>query len=166
MDINIASVLRKEGLSINVDFSGNVDGLGCTLDSYVLGKPIIFKGTLQDNRGKLNLKGLINLEYDSPCYRCLKNIHGSMEIPVREDILDAAKVADKDDVFTYEGDYLNIDRILLAYIVLNMPMKQLCKDDCKGLCPKCGINLNEAKCRCKVDEDSNPKMDILKNYFK
>jgi len=170
MDINISSVLKKEGSNLNIDFNGNVDGLGCRIDSYVLEEPITFKGALQNNKGTLELTGLISLEYDSPCYRCLNNIHSSMEIPVREDILSAvevtaAEVADKDDVFTYDGDYLNLDRILLDYIVLNMPMKMICKDDCKGLCPECGSNLNDTKCVCKGEEDINPKMDILKKLF-
>ncbi|HOJ09910.1 MAG TPA: DUF177 domain-containing protein [Clostridiales bacterium] len=165
MDINIIPILKKEGASLNVNFSGNVNDLESRVDSYNLVDPVIFKGTLQNRKGVLNLKGLIKFVYDTPCYRCLNNIHGSMEIPVKEDILNAAKVTDEDDAFTYEGDYLNIDRILKDYIILNLPMKQICREDCKGLCPVCGINLNNTICSCAEEKDINPKMEILKKYF-
>ena len=165
MDINIAPLLKREGSSLDIDYKGNVEGLKDVADSYVFKEPVIFKGKLQNNKGKLNLTGLLSFEYDSPCYRCLEDIHGSAKIPVREDIIDAEKIDDKDDFYTYEGDYLNLDRILVDYIVLNMPMKQLCNEDCKGLCPECGINLNNTACNCEEKKEINPKLEILKNFF-
>ncbi len=47
------------------------------------------------------------------------------------------------------GDYLEVDEDVRQEILLNFPMKVLCRDDCKGLCPGCGANLNYEKCRCK-----------------
>ncbi|NMB97372.1 MAG: DUF177 domain-containing protein [Clostridiaceae bacterium] len=165
MIINIENLLKGEGSSLDIDHKGNVEGLEGAVDSYVFKEPIIFTGTLQNNKGKLYLTGLISLEYNSSCFRCLDDIHGSTKIAVEEDIFNDDKVTEKDDVFTYEGDYLNLDRILLDYIVLNMPMKQICKEECKGLCPICGINLNEATCNCEEEKVINPKLDILKKFL-
>ncbi|HHV95736.1 MAG TPA: DUF177 domain-containing protein [Clostridiaceae bacterium] len=165
MNINIEDLLKNEGSSLEIDYKGSVEGLESTVDSYTFKGPISFKGSLQNNKGKLHLTGLVSLEYSSPCFRCLEDVHGSAEIPVKEDILHVDKVTDKDDVFTYEGDYLNLDKILLDYIILNLPMKQLCKEDCKGLCPVCGTNLNEATCNCEEEKEINPKFDILRKFF-
>ena len=70
----------------------------------------------------------------------------------------------EDESYTYEGKYVEIDKALKDNIVLNLPMKQLCKKECKGLCPKCGKNLNETACDCKED-DINLKMEALKDFF-
>ncbi len=125
-----------------------------------------FSGALKKAKGEiLKLTGLIEFEYNINCYRCLENIHRSMKIKVNENILNAGRVTDEDDVFTYEGNYLDLDIILKNYIILSLPMKQVCSNDCKGLCPICGNNLNEKKCVCTEKNNINPQMEILRNYF-
>ncbi|NWF51199.1 MAG: DUF177 domain-containing protein [Ignavibacteriaceae bacterium] len=52
----------------------------------------------------------------------------------------------------YDADKINISQDVRDYALLSVPMKKLCSEDCKGLCPKCGRNLNEGKCDCKFDE--------------
>lgn len=60
------------------------------------------------------------------------------------------------------GDYLDVDKDLREEIILNFPMKVLCKPDCKGLCPQCGANLNIEKCDCNGEtENSNLKRRLL-----
>ncbi|UCC95641.1 MAG: DUF177 domain-containing protein [Candidatus Omnitrophota bacterium] len=48
------------------------------------------------------------------------------------------------------GDYLEIDKEIREELLLNFPMKVLCKTDCKGICPRCGVNLNNQRCKCQV----------------
>jgi len=166
MKINISDVLRNEKACIDIEFNDKVEGLEDTIGSYVLYGNVVFNGILRRAKGALlNLSGLIEFKYDISCYRCLNNIHGSMKIKVNESILSAAEVTDKDDVFTYEGKYIDLDVILKNYIILSLPMKQVCSNECKGLCPICGSNLNESKCGCKEENNINPQMKILKNYF-
>jgi uncharacterized protein len=166
MKINISDVLNKENTCIDIEFNDKVEGLEDRINSYDLYGNVIFSGALKKAKGEiLELTGLIKYEYDINCYRCLKNIHRSMNIKVNENILNARSVNDEDDVFTYEGDYLDLDIILKNYIILSLPMKQVCSNDCKGLCPICGKNLNEKKCDCTEKNNINPQMEILRNYF-
>lgn len=173
MDINITSLLKEDGSILNIDYKDNVDGLEPKTDDYVLKKPVSFQGKLKNDYGTLKLSGLITLEYEMFCYRCLESIISTMEIFVEEDILntlDKDEVEDddeqdQDDFFTYEDNLLNLDKILLEAIVLKMPMRKICKQDCKGLCPECGINLNYDSCTCKDDGDINPNMEILKKLL-
>lgn len=51
----------------------------------------------------------------------------------------------------YHGDTFDLDQIVFEQIVLQIPIKVLCRDSCKGLCPRCGINLNIAECNCRND---------------
>jgi len=57
-----------------------------------------------------------------------------------------------------------LDSILKDNIILNLPVKKVCDDNCKGLCPRCGVNLNEKTCDCK-DENINPQLEVLKKFF-
>ena len=52
-----------------------------------------------------------------------------------------------------EGDWLNLDDLLETEFILDMPTKFLCREDCKGVCPKCGKNLNDGECDCRPDVD-------------
>ena len=47
------------------------------------------------------------------------------------------------------GEYLDLDKDIREEVLLNFPMKVLCKPDCKGICPKCGVNLNQQECKCE-----------------
>jgi uncharacterized protein len=72
------------------------------------------------------------------CSRCLEEVKQALKHNFR---------------LTYDtnslGDYLEIDKDLREEMLLNFPMKLLCKPDCKGLCPGCGVNLNFNKCQCR-----------------
>lgn len=176
MKINISDILRNEKACVDIEFNDKVEGLHDrighdaidydAINSYTLSDNVVFNGTLRRTKGTLlNLSGIIMFEYDVNCYRCLKNVRRKMKIKVNENIFNAARVTDEDDVFTYEGEYLDIDIILKNYIILSLPMKQLCSDECKGLCPICGNNLNERECGCKKKKNINPQMEVLKKLL-
>jgi uncharacterized protein len=66
---------------------------------------------------------------------------------------------DSEDIYLLDGDYADIDEIAFTTLVLNMEQRFLCKEDCKGLCPKCGKNLNDGPCDCREDQD--PRLAVL-----
>ena len=86
-----------------------------------------------------------------------------MKLDVKEDFISASENTD-DEAYSYEGKYIDLSRVLKDNIILGLPMKQVCKPECKGLCPKCGTDLNEKECDCKEDY-INPQMEVLKNFF-
>lgn len=54
---------------------------------------------------------------------------------------------------TPDEDKIDLSKDVIEYARLSIPLKRLCKDDCKGLCPNCGINLNEKQCNCRTDKN-------------
>lgn len=66
---------------------------------------------------------------------------------------------DNPDIFLLEGDYIDVDEVTVTAFVLNMEQRFLCSEDCKGLCDKCGKNLNEGPCDCKAETD--PRLAVL-----
>jgi uncharacterized protein len=63
------------------------------------------------------------------------------------------------EVFLLEGDFADVGEIITTEFILNMDQRLLCSEDCKGLCEKCGANLNEGPCACKSDTD--PRLAAL-----
>ena len=68
----------------------------------------------------------------------------------------------EDPVYAYEGDVLDLDRAVMDYFYLNLPLISVCKPDCKGLCPVCGANRNETDCGCLQAETDHP-FSVLKD---
>ena len=64
------------------------------------------------------------------------------------------------DFSTYDGDRIDLDEIVREQILLALPTRQLCAEDCKGLCPSCGANLNEKACGCE-QQQTDPRWSAL-----
>ena len=98
-------------------------------------------------------------QLDLVCDRCGKAF--SREKVVKLDSLVAQELEDEenDDILLLEGTELDLDQAASEAFVLAMDTKNLCSDDCKGLCAKCGANLNLGPCGCKPEVD--PRLAAL-----
>ena len=70
----------------------------------------------------------------------------------------------RDDVYLVESDVVELDDILIPELILDMEMAVVCDEDCKGLCPKCGCNLNQGECGCVVKE-VDPRLAVLQKFL-
>lgn len=164
MKVNISDILKVEGASLNIEFDGKIEELNSMDPSFTFGGPVSFRGTMVNIGGVLKLDGKLHTVYSAKCYRCLKDITGTIDAEVMEDFVNAEKNHDV-DAYTYEGNQVAIDKVLKDNIILTLPMKQVCNESCKGLCPSCGINWNENQCNCKDNQSINPRMEILKSLL-
>lgn len=164
MKIDISHISKIDGASMDLDFSEALEDLNGVLEGFEFEKPVSFKGKLTNIGGIIKMDGQIQVEYSSKCCRCLEDVDSKMSMNVGESFISSEKSTDEDS-YTYEGNYVSIDKALKDNIVLNLPVRQLCRDECKGLCPVCGIDLNAKQCDCK-EEQMNPQMEALKNFFK
>ncbi|MCF0131442.1 MAG: DUF177 domain-containing protein, partial [Pseudobutyrivibrio sp.] len=101
---------------------------------------------------KLHVYGQTVVGLAGPCDRCLESV--SFEVTARFDVtvdIELGSVVDDEDIGPYpfvDGEYIDVDELVYDEIFINFPAKLLCLDDCKGLCPTCGINLNTSTCSC------------------
>jgi len=99
----------------------------------------------------------IAFETESLCDRCGKEILKSFDFKFKESFV----IENLDETsYSYNGEKINLDKATEESIMANLPVQIVCKDKCKGLCPICGANLNEKKCKCKMTED-NPFLSLL-----
>ena len=103
-------------------------------------------------KGKAVLEGVCRLEVTLPCDRCLVPTTVPVTVSFEREVVAPERLEEdpdqKDDQLFVEEYQLDVDRLMEEEIVINWPTEILCKADCKGLCPKCGHNLNQGECGC------------------
>ena len=124
-----------------------------------ISRPVLVQGSVTNHAGALVLEGTMETQLDLVCDRCGKEF--SREKVVKLDSLVAQELEDEenDDILLLEGTQLDLDQVATEAFVLAMDTKNLCSDDCKGLCAKCGANLNLGPCGCKPEVD--PRLAAL-----
>jgi len=121
--------------------------------------------------GTVFVKGSFSASIDICCSRCLENT----KLPIGSDFaytLVSAKTETVDDlelkpedleISYYYGDFIDLTPIICEQIILQIPIKALCREECKGLCQQCGTNLNISSCNCSSHAVEG-RMAVLKNF--
>jgi len=118
----------------------------------------------------IRVRGRIRTRLEFNCARCLdpvpQNVDRDFELLYRPLGADAGKdelsVTDAEaEIGYYQGEGLLLEDVLREQVLLAVPLKAICRDDCKGLCPHCGKNLNQEQCSCAVPVD-DPRWEALK----
>ncbi|NLL82485.1 MAG: DUF177 domain-containing protein [Tissierellia bacterium] len=130
--------------------------------------PIKFIGDIFKVDGEYELQVNIYYSINTDCNRCLKPTTVKIETVLSEKIIiDKGNTnSDKyDEEYIYLQDsLLNLDDYIWSQVVISLPMKILCSDNCKGLCPRCGIDLNTQSCDC-MENTIDPRLEKLKELF-
>ena len=125
--------------------------------------------TLKRIRETLYLEGNIRTVVGMACSRCLEAARLPISVPFKYVLAPAQpehqeekelNQEDLDFVF-YEGDLIDLDPLVIEQIILQVPIRILCREDCKGLCPHCGINLNTGSCQCH-EKQIDSRLAVLK----
>ncbi len=125
-------------------------------------EPICAHGTLSLIEDVLQLKLKVSTEVRIPCSRCLEFFNYPLEFHMDERI--SNEDVEDDEVLVVNGDNLDITEMLENSIIMELPTKKLCNEDCKGLCQQCGINLNKSSCKCD-NFNVDPRLAKLKDMF-
>ena len=153
MKLDITKGIQRKGFDVPFDLSdvwGEDHWNGDTI-AYV--RPVSFSGTYMLADETVIVRGIARAVIESPCARCLAATETSVEAEVEE-----AFIRDKgeereadDDQYMYSGHVLELDEAVRTALLLEMPSRVLCKEDCRGLCDQCGANLNINECSCQKD---------------
>jgi len=120
----------------------------------------------------LNISGRVSGGVRLTCRRCLEEFPYEFSREFFLDLLPEIEVRDRTgenqlkkeelEQGYYQGDYLDLDQILLEQIVLSVPENALCREECGGLCPVCGVNRNLRGCQCSQNKVSGSPFAVLK----
>ena len=117
--------------------------------------------------GKVLIKGELKLVLEIPCDRCLQMVNVPLEVAFEQEVLSPDAITDqneKDEQDFMLGYELDVEAFVNSEILVNMPVKVLCKPGCKGICKQCGHNLNEGECGCDTFVP-DPRMAAIKDIF-
>ena len=125
------------------------------------------RGSVTDNSGVIILSAQVEARVHTHCARCGRPVEYDKATPV--DFVLVRSLANgedeqSDELFLVDSDTVELDDILIPELILDMEMTVLCREDCKGLCPKCGKNLNEGPCGCDLRQ-IDPRLAVLQKLL-
>lgn len=168
MLVNLSDVLTSAGRTENVSVPLEMTEFTGRLGSFpILEKtPVNFTFTnIGENKAKA--EGGVKLTFQAACDRCLTEVPVTLNLRFDRAVAapDVATEDEDGDPSDYmEGYQLNVETFVYHEILINWPVKILCKEDCMGVCPKCGQNLNMGDCGCDTFVP-DPRMAVLKDIF-
>jgi len=164
MLLGLSRIIDCPGASVpfstSVDLSDLLYGV-----TYPVTEPVAAEGIVRNTAGVLMMEGSITTTIHGTCDRCANAFDRDIHFPINVVLVTEMANEENEDewVFPLEGDSADLDDIVRTVFVLNLDSKLLCKEDCKGLCHRCGKNLNDGPCSCQKELD--PRFAALKQLL-
>ena len=170
MLINLTDVLTSEGKTEEQQVVIEMTSFSNGLEEYMIVEksPLDLKISNM-SKGKARVEGKAKIVLKMNCDRCLKEVDEVLNLDIFREVFAPDEIAEstdeKSDQTFMEGYQLNVEDLINDEILLSLPMKVLCKEDCKGICNTCGQNLNKGSCDCE-DTSLDPRMSVIRDVFK
>jgi len=169
MNINVAQIREDEGLKVHYVYPDGEPLLGGNEASRLIGRSTV-DATVTREGDRVELEGELNANVEFNCDRCLN----PTRVPVsqRFDLVyvpplgtgDETELGEDDlQVGFYRDQIIDLDDLVREQIELALPMSRVCREQCKGLCPVCGANLNDSQCNCTTTP-VDPRWAALKEF--
>ena len=135
------------------------------IKGYTFDSPVNISGRLHNRAGVVYLDYSVVFRLLLICDRCLKEFTRDYDLFFDHIVVPYVSNEDNDDYIVADGESIDLNEIALTDMLLSLPTKILCKDDCKGLCPVCGIDLNKKSCNCRA-KTVDPRLAKLSELLK
>lgn len=122
-------------------------------------RPVSVVGQAENIAGMLRLQFDLSTTLSAVCDRCGAPFDLPYKVPFECLLAEELEEDDNDDILLLDNGTVDLSELARETFILNMPSKTLCREDCRGLCSGCGVNLNYEKCRCKKEVD--PRLAAL-----
>lgn len=168
MLINLTDVFTSEGKDRRESLVYEKDSFSYMGNDYKIREKSPVDLTFSNiETGKVLVRGDFKLVLEIPCDRCLKAVEVPLQLSFEQEVVSPdsgsqEEVEDEQDFML--GCELDVEAFVNSEILINMPVKVLCKPDCKGICKQCGHNLNEGDCGCDTFVP-DPRMAAIKDIF-
>jgi len=167
LSVQIKKIKNFAGAQIQVDISAQIDAAHYGYKDFSFAAPVAFSGTAQKLPEGINIIGVATSNLLAPC--CLCGEICKLPVFVEIDALyselgEKPDINGERDVNSFTGDMIDLAPEILGQMFLQLPMRLLCKEDCRGLCPVCGANLNYQECSCQ-EAEIDPRLEKLKEFL-
>ncbi len=161
MIFHIDSSMIDSGLAVKIELCGIPceDGYDA---GYAIDEPLTIVGEARYLQGGVEMEGNISGSICTECARCLTDV----EYPVDVDFCEFFTDDGNEDAYPIaDNETIPLDRMILEAISLSLPNRILCREDCRGLCPVCGNDLNYRDCGCERNTEIDSPFNKLKGLF-
>ncbi len=155
--LNVVELLRRPGTERLIETSVTAAELGLDDARFVADELVTITLHLESLIDSIVVVGQIDVPWHGTCRRCLKEV-AEHQISAVDEIYQA--VVTNPDAFEITGDQLDLTSMVRELALLDAPSSPLCRPDCAGLCPICGVDLNHTSCSCTAPELGSP-WDVL-----
>ena len=161
MKIDIADAVRNTGEEFTSEYQGAMPGIDFLGERYDFPDGVhVTAGWRYDGEGII-VTGSFKAETPVTCARCLAGFKYTIGVKFAE----YYKKQPEEGTYAYEGEIIDLTTMLEDNVVVNLPTKLLCREDCKGLCSRCGADLNLGRCNCGTEADeASPFSGLSKLY--
>ena len=154
MQIHLSDISSSEGMCIQKTIEFGMDTITFQSGSFpVLAKEPIELTITNTGDRNLEIRGTGKITVGIPCDRCLEEVRTRIPFEFKRKLdmklTDEERVNDLDESSYLTGYDLDVDRLVYLEVLMSWPLKVLCKEDCKGLCPHCGADRNVTECDCE-----------------
>ncbi|MCI6715015.1 MAG: DUF177 domain-containing protein [Lachnospiraceae bacterium] len=169
MFVNLTDVLTNEDKVISKQIEAELTQISIGGEVF----PVVHKTPIQFTfnnlgKGRARIDGTGEMVFAMSCDRCLKPVEEKLQLEFSREVFAPDRIAEtsdeNDDQGFMDGYELDVEGLLANEIVINWPMKVLCKPDCKGICLQCGKDLNTGTCECDTFVP-DPRMAVIKDIF-
>ena len=139
-------------------------------DAFRVAAPVTLGFDIYKDKAQFRLAGRVTTTLRLPCSRCLEPFDWPVDAefdlryqPHSQNTGEGEREVEEDDLTTafYVNDEIDLGQLMKEQFYLSLPMKPLCREDCKGLCPTCGTNWNRGSCECRTEWE-DPRLAALK----
>lgn len=165
----LAGECRALPISCTLNFPEKDENGVSIIGDYHFPEAMRVHGSIVGTAGYLQLSVTLEAPYTTFCARCLEKVEGEFSFPFERTVSTRAQLADLDeasldDYVLAENGFVELDELLLEFFELSLPLRTLCREDCRGLCQHCGANLNEGDCGC-AKKEVDPRLTPLQKWL-
>lgn len=159
MRLNVQKIINAPGE--RMDFRFELDLSDVEFGGlYPIQDPVVVTGSVRNIAGMLQLDFEASTVLNSVCDRCLKQFRRPKTVSREYLLAEEVQDEENDEIILLENDEFDLGDLAQTAFILDMDTKTLCSEDCKGLCPRCGADLNQGPCSCEK-KDVDPRLAVL-----
>ena len=159
LKVSVSEILGRPGANRDVSLSRTLEGVRVDL-AELKPKPVAGDMTLESVIEGVLVTGSLNGEATCRCSRCLREFETDLEAELCELFAAPGHLEEEEDVYRVNGEEIDLEPMLRDELTLALPLYPLCRDDCQGMCARCGRDLNDGACDC-ADDSTDPRWAAL-----
>lgn len=159
LKVSVVEILGRPGANRHISIAKPLEGVAVGL-AQLEEQPIAAELMLESVVEGILVTGPVAGDVRCRCARCLTEFNAAVEVDVCELFAGPGHLDEEEDVYRIAGEEIDLEPMLRDELTLALPLNPLCRDDCKGMCARCGRELNDGACDC-TEDTSDPRWAAL-----